>query len=64
MSIPKAITKSFDLGDGKEITLETGRFARQAHGSVVVKQGETMLLCTVVSAYEPKTRTRILPINS
>jgi polyribonucleotide nucleotidyltransferase len=63
MSIPKAITKSFDLGDGKEITLETGRFARQAHGSVVVKQGETMLLCTVVSAYEPKPGQGFFPLT-
>ena len=62
MSIPKAITKTFDLG-GQQITLETGRFARQAHGSVIVKQGDTMLLCTVVSAYEPKPGQGFFPLT-
>jgi len=63
MSIPKAITKSFDLGDGKQITLETGRFARQAHGSVVVRQDDTMLMCTVVSNYEAKPDAPFFPLT-
>ena len=42
--------KIIDLGDGRTITLETGRMARQANGSVLLKMGNTMLLATVVSA--------------
>ena len=38
------VTKTFDLGDGREITIETGKLAKQADGSVVVKMGKTMLL--------------------
>ena len=45
-----AYQKTIDLGDGREITIETGKLARQANGSVVVKMGRTMLLATVVSA--------------
>jgi polyribonucleotide nucleotidyltransferase len=41
-----------DLGDGRTITLQTGKLARQADGAVLVKMGRTMLLATVVSATE------------
>lgn len=50
--IPKTFKETIDLGDGREITIETGKLAKQAHGSVVVQMGKAMLLCTVVSAYE------------
>lgn len=50
--IPKTYTETIDLGDGREITLETGKLAKQAHGSVVVTMGKAKLLCTVVSAYD------------
>ena len=50
--IPKVFKEVIDLGDGREITLETGKLAKQAHGSVVVKSGKCMLLCTVVSNYK------------
>ncbi len=43
-----------DLGDGKVISIETGKLAKQAHGSVVVRMGDTMLLCAAVSNYESK----------
>ena len=43
-----------DLGDGREISIETGKLAKQAHGSVVVQSGKCMMLCTVVSNYEQK----------
>lgn len=49
--IPKVFKEVIDLGDGREITLETGKLAKQAHGSVVVQSGKCMLLCTVVSNY-------------
>lgn len=50
--IPNVFKEVIDLGDGREITLETGKLAKQAHGSVVVRSGDCMLLCTVVSNYE------------
>ena len=50
--IPKVFKEVIDLGDGRQITLETGKLAKQAHGSVVVQSGKCMLLCTVVSNYK------------
>ena len=52
--IPKVFKEVIDLGDGREISIETGKLAKQAHGSVVVQSGKCMLLCTVVSNYEQK----------
>jgi polyribonucleotide nucleotidyltransferase len=52
--IPKVFREVIDLGDGREISIETGKLAKQAHGSVVVQSGNCMLLCTVVSNYEQK----------
>ena len=49
--IPKTFTQEISLEDGRTITLETGKLAKQAHGSVVVRMGDCMLLCTVVSNY-------------
>ncbi|MBO0591986.1 polyribonucleotide nucleotidyltransferase [Cellulophaga sp. E16_2] len=50
--IPKVFKEVIDLGDGREISIETGKLAKQAHGSVVVQSGNCMLLCTVVSNYK------------
>ncbi len=50
--IPKTFKEVIDLGDGREISVETGKLAKQAHGSVVVQSGNCMLLCTVVSNYK------------
>ena len=50
--IPKVFKEIIDLGDGREISIETGKLAKQAHGSVVVQMGKAMLLCTVVSNYK------------
>tara|TARA_R110001583_G_scaffold41751_3_gene132633 strand:- start:11101 stop:13305 length:2205 start_codon:yes stop_codon:yes gene_type:complete len=50
--IPKVFKQIIDLGDGRTISLETGKLAKQAHGSVVVQSGNCMLLCTVVSNYK------------
>jgi polyribonucleotide nucleotidyltransferase len=55
--------KIIDLGDGKIITLETGRMARQANGSVLLKMGKTMLLATVVTADEAKEDTDFMPLS-
>ncbi len=48
--IPKTYTQEIRLEDGRTITIETGKLAKQADGSVVVKMGDCMLLATAVSA--------------
>ncbi|MGO2102546.1 MAG: polyribonucleotide nucleotidyltransferase [Psychroflexus halocasei] len=53
--IPKTFKEVIDLGNGKTISLETGKLAKQAHGSVVVRMGDAMLLCTVVSSHKQST---------
>tara|TARA_X000000950_G_scaffold85825_1_gene108006 strand:+ start:42291 stop:44453 length:2163 start_codon:yes stop_codon:yes gene_type:complete len=55
--------KTFDCGDGNVITIESGRLARQAHGSVVLKCGKTMILATVVSKYDADPKTDFLPLS-
>ncbi len=55
--------KNIDLGDGRIITLETGRMARQADGAVLLKMGRTMLLATVVSAKEAREETDFMPLS-
>ena len=57
------VSKSFDLGDGRTITVETGKLAKQADGSVVVKMGNTMLLATAVSAPEAKPGVDFMPLT-
>lgn len=59
----KVKEKIIDLGDGRTISLETGRMARQANGSVLLKMGKTMLLATVVSADEAKEDTDFMPLS-
>ncbi|PCI06167.1 MAG: polyribonucleotide nucleotidyltransferase [Flavobacteriaceae bacterium] len=60
--IPKVFREVIDLGDGREISIETGKLAKQAHGSVVVQMGKAMLLCTVVSSYE-QSKLDFLPLT-
>ena len=48
--IPTVHTQVIELGDGRTISIETGKLAKQANGSVVVRMGDTMLLATVVSS--------------
>ncbi len=57
------VQKTIDLGDGRSITIETGKLAKQADGSVVVKMGKTMLLATVVSAREAKEDVDFMPLS-
>ena len=65
-----AVQKFIPLEGNREIMIETGKLAKQADGSVVVKQGDTMLLATVVAAKEAKEGTDFsfphsrLPLNS
>ncbi len=63
MSIPQAITETITLADGREITIETGKLAKQADGAVVVKVGGTMLLATVVASKEAKDGVDFLPLT-
>ncbi len=57
------ISTSFTLQDGREVVLETGKLATQAHGSCVVKMGDTMLFASVVSAHEPKEGQSFFPLS-
>lgn len=56
-------TQTITMADGKTITIETGKLAKQADGSVVLKTGNTMLLATVVSNKEAKPGTDFLPLS-
>lgn len=56
-------TTSFNLPDGREVTIETGKLATQADGSVVVRMGDTMLFCSVVSAHEPREGQSFFPLS-
>ncbi len=57
------ITQSILMADGKEITIETGKLAKQADGSVVVKVGDTMLLATVVSKKQAADNVDFMPLS-
>ena len=57
------VQKTIDLEDGRQITIETGKLAKQANGSVVVKMGRTMLLATVVSAKEAREDVDFMPLS-
>ncbi len=59
---PNPITQTITLSDGRVIEIETGKLAKQADGSVVVKMGGTMLLATVVSAKEAREGVDFLPL--
>jgi polyribonucleotide nucleotidyltransferase len=60
---PTVISKSCKLPDGREITIETGKLARQADGSVVLKMGNTMILATVVASQDAKEGVDFLPLS-
>ena len=57
------IKKTIKLSDGREIEIETGKLAKQADGSVVVKMGKTMLLATVTCAKEAKEDVDFMPLS-
>ena len=57
------IEKSITLHDGRVITLETGKLAKQADGAVMLKMGNTMLLATVVSAQEAGPDVDFMPLS-
>jgi len=55
--------RSIEFAPGKSLSIETGRIAKQADGSVVVRMGDTMVLCTAVSAKEPKPGQNFFPLT-
>jgi polyribonucleotide nucleotidyltransferase len=59
----KVFEKVIELADGRKITIETGKLAKQADGSVVVKMGKTMLLATVVSAKNASGDVDFMPLS-
>jgi polyribonucleotide nucleotidyltransferase len=61
--LTQKISKTFDIGDGREVTIETGRLARQADGSVTVRMGNCILLATVVATQEPKEGQDFFPLS-
>ena len=63
MMMYKETTKVIPLGDDREITISTGKLAKQADGAVVVKQGDTMLLATVVAAKDAKPDVDFMPLS-
>src|SRR4051812_13391516 len=58
---PKSIT--FDIGGGRMVTIETGKLARQADGAVTVRQGNCIILATVVANKEPKEGQSFFPLS-
>ncbi|MCO6148224.1 polyribonucleotide nucleotidyltransferase [Flavobacterium sp. NRK1] len=61
--IPNVTKEIIDLGDGRSISIETGKLAKQADGSVVVRMGDAMLLATVVSARTAAPGIDFLPLT-
>ena len=57
------INKKIELSDGRVIEIETGKLAKQADGSAVIKMGGTMLLATVCAAKEVKEGTDFMPLT-
>ncbi|MEM6966938.1 MAG: polyribonucleotide nucleotidyltransferase [Bacteroidota bacterium] len=63
MGLKTPITQSFHLPDGREVTIETGKLATQADGSVVVKLGKTMVFATACSAKEAREGQSFFPLS-
>jgi polyribonucleotide nucleotidyltransferase len=61
--IPKPISVTFDIGDGRMVTIETGKLARQADGAVTVRLGNCIILATVVANKEPKEGQSFFPLS-
>src|SRR5918993_224711 len=61
--LSQPISSSFDIGGGKIVTIETGKLARQADGAVTVRQGNCILLATVVANREPREGQDFFPLS-
>lgn len=60
--LSQPISVTFDIGGGREVSIETGRLARQADGAVTVRQGNCIILATVVANKEPKEGQSFFPL--
>lgn len=63
MTTPNPINVTFDIGDGRMVTIETGKLARQADGAVTVRLGNCIILATVVANKEPKEGQSFFPLS-
>jgi polyribonucleotide nucleotidyltransferase len=63
MNTPNPINVTFDIGDGRMVTIETGKLARQAEGAVTVRLGNCIILATVVANREPKEGQSFFPLT-
>ncbi len=63
MSFLQPKSTSFDIGGGRIVTIETGKLARQADGAVTVRQGNCIILATVVANKEPKEGQSFFPLS-
>ncbi|MEO5648809.1 MAG: polyribonucleotide nucleotidyltransferase [Ginsengibacter sp.] len=63
MNTPNPINVTFDIGDGRMVTIETGKVARQADGAVTVRLGNCVILATVVANREPKVGQSFFPLS-
>src|SRR6478735_6114541 len=61
--LSQPISVSFDLGGGREVFIETGKLARQADGAVTVRQGNCVILATVVANKDPKEGQDFFPLS-
>jgi polyribonucleotide nucleotidyltransferase len=61
--LSQKFSKTFDIGDGREITIESGRLARQADGAVTVKCGNCIILATVCATEKPKEGQDFFPLS-
>lgn len=61
--LTQKFSKTFNIGDGREVTLETGRLARQADGAVTVKSGNCIILATVCATEKPKEGQDFFPLS-
>src|SRR5690349_17198808 len=59
----QAISKTFDIGDGRTVKLETGKLARQADGAVTVQMGDCIVLATVCANKEPREGQSFFPLS-
>ncbi|MDQ2863433.1 MAG: polyribonucleotide nucleotidyltransferase, partial [Bacteroidota bacterium] len=59
---PNPISVTFDIGEGRMVTIETGKLARQADGAVTVRSGDCIILATVVANKEPKDGQSFFPL--
>lgn len=60
---PNPISVTFDIGEGRMVTIETGKLARQADGAVTVRLGDCVILATVVANKEPKEGQSFFPLT-